>query len=91
MTHSLKTHKLAFQAVWDGLKPFEYRKNDRDYKEGDDLILMEYDHESDTYSHRVIMTSVPFILYGGQYGISDGYCIMTLGNIIRFDPKEILK
>ncbi len=43
MNHPLKTWPGPFQAVWDGVKLFEYRVNDRDFKVGDMLALMEYD------------------------------------------------
>lgn len=42
MTHHLKTMPEYFQAVIDGKKPFEVRKNDRDFKSGDHCLLEEY-------------------------------------------------
>ena len=42
MTHHLKTRPEYFQAVIDGRKPFEVRKNDRNFKEGDRVILEEF-------------------------------------------------
>lgn len=42
MTHHLKTKREYFQAVIDGKKPFEIRLNDRDFKQGDKVILEEY-------------------------------------------------
>ena len=43
MTHELKILPMYFQAVWDGKKTFEVRKNDRGYKPNDILVLKEYD------------------------------------------------
>lgn len=43
--HELKTWPYYFEEVWNGTKTFEVRKNDRDFRVGDTLILQEYDHE----------------------------------------------
>lgn len=42
MIHHLKTKPEYFQAVIDGRKPFEIRNNDRNFKQGDKVILEEY-------------------------------------------------
>lgn len=45
MIHELKILPEHFIPVIDGLKTAELRKNDRDFKAGDTLILMEYNGE----------------------------------------------
>ena len=42
MIHHLKTKPEYFRAVIAGKKPFEIRKNDRDFKIGDKVILEEF-------------------------------------------------
>lgn len=41
-THELKTWPAPFQGVWEGLKSFELRKDDRGYALGDHLRLLEW-------------------------------------------------
>lgn len=41
--HDLKILPEFFRAVVDGRKRFEIRKNDRNFAEGDALILREFD------------------------------------------------
>lgn len=46
MHHELKIEPPYFQAVIDGRKTFEIRKNDRGYNAGDTVLLREYDDTS---------------------------------------------
>lgn len=45
MHHDLKILPPYFQAVLDGRKTFEIRKDDRGYQAGDTVMLHEYDPE----------------------------------------------
>jgi ASC-1-like (ASCH) protein len=84
-THELKTDPAEFDAIADGLKTFEIRYNDRNYKVGDQLILNKtrYSHEEmkqgkpleylDSYG-----ATVSHILYGPCFGLADGWVIMSL-------------
>ncbi len=40
--HHLKTVNPFFEEVWNGNKTFELRKNDRDFRVGDEVTLIEY-------------------------------------------------
>ena len=42
MIHHLKTKPEYFQAIIEGIKPFEIRYNDRNFQKGDKVILEEY-------------------------------------------------
>ena len=75
--HDLKILPQHFQAVWDGRKRAELRKDDRDYKVGDILALREWDGEK--YTGSGIAVRVTHILRDCQeYGLADGYCILSI-------------
>jgi len=78
MKHELKTWTEHFQDVWDGIKTFELRKNDRDYKVGDILLLREYNLDENEYTGNTIHKYVTHILEGGQFGLEEGYIIMSI-------------
>jgi hypothetical protein len=84
-THILKTWPEYFQAIWTDDKTFEYRRNDRDYKEGDKLILQEYDPKTNKYSGREIECNAGYILYGGNFGLDASMCIISIGNCVHYD------
>lgn len=48
MTHNLKTLSKFYQPIIEERKPFEIRKNDRDFQTGDNVILNEWDGEKYT-------------------------------------------
>ena len=77
--HNLKTWKEYFQAIQDGKKNFELRKNDRDFKVGKILILEEYDPDTSEHTGRAIHASIEYILEDGhQFGLVDGYVVMGI-------------
>lgn len=43
--HDLKIFPRYFEEVVNGSKRFEIRKNDRDFKVGDEVLLREYNPE----------------------------------------------
>ena len=76
MRHELKIQPKYFQAVWDDIKRFEIRKNDRDYKVGDVLVLKEWDGEK--YTGSAIVVNVTYIYDGEIGGLEDGYIVMSI-------------
>lgn len=79
--HNLKTWKKYFVAVFSGLKNFELRFNDRDFKIGDELILEEWDEITELYTGRILHRRIDYILEGGQFGLEKGYVILALSKI----------
>lgn len=76
MTHDLKIQKQYFKEVISGSKKFEIRKNDRNFKVDDYLLLREYDGQARTGRH--VVAKVTYIFYGGLFGVDRDYCIMAI-------------
>lgn len=82
IVHELKTLPEYFSEVWTERKRFELRKNDRDFRRGDRLLLREYD--GDIYTGRAVLCSITYVLKDcPQYGLAEDWCILSLGNITR--------
>ena len=84
MVHELKTWSRYFNLVNSGEKPFELRKNDRGFKPGDELLLREYEPETQTYTGQSLRRKITCILEGSEaevFGLKPGYCIMGLAEI----------
>ncbi|MBM3120389.1 MAG: DUF3850 domain-containing protein [Chloroflexi bacterium] len=75
--HELKTETEYYQAVERGDKSFEVRKNDRDFKIFDMVILHEVVHGIPT-GRKLDPMEIVYILPGGIYGIAPDYCVMQL-------------
>lgn len=76
--HHLKTWPEYYGEVHRLNKRFEVRKNDRDFKVGDTLILEEWNPQTESYTGREFECKVTYILHGGQFGIESGYVVMSL-------------
>ncbi len=81
--HELKCVIVPFQAKWNGIKSWEFRKNDRDYRLGDLLLEREYYVINGEYSGREILEEVTWILLGGEFGVPEGYVIMSTKELSR--------
>ena len=93
LTRKIRTHPLKtlpyFYNVVGTLKTFEVRKNDRNFQVGDILWLQEWSEEAQ-YTGRSKKFTISYILEGGQFGIQEGYCVMSLSPFmtVREDRVE---
>lgn len=76
--HELKCHPNFFRRVADGTKPFEIRKNDRDFQVGDIVILKEYDPEVGWPDHGSYATLQRVITYVTDFAQVNGYVVLGL-------------
>lgn len=84
MIHELKCWPEYFRAVKRGEKPFELRKNDRDFKMGDTLQLFEY-APGTGYTGELIERHVSYILDLGAFPSTEnptlpGYVVMGMAD-----------
>lgn len=80
-THELKTNDEFMRAIAIGLKPFEVRKDDRNFNLEDRLLLRGGnldDNLNFVYSGKVLEAEITYVLPGGQFGIEDGYCVLGI-------------
>jgi hypothetical protein len=87
MVHELKTWDMFMMDIATGKKTFELRKNDRDFNEGDVLLLQGgdlggagmTDHDLTWIPNgKVIEAEVMYVLTGGRFGLKSDYCIMSI-------------
>ena len=79
--HELKCWPAYFAAVRAGGKPFEIRRNDRDFAVGDLVILQEYDPEADTYTGQVEERLITFLLSEEDFGVVHGFVAIGFGRL----------
>lgn len=76
-SHCLKTWPEMFKAVKNGVKSFEIRKNDRDFRVDDVLILEEWDNVIEKYTGDGVTADVVYIAQG-VFGLPADLCVMQI-------------
>lgn len=73
--HEVKLAAMYYDDVKTGKKTFELRKNDRNYKEGDKLHMLEF--KDGRHTGRTISADIVYLLE--EYtGLTEGYCILGI-------------
>ena len=80
--HELKTDSQYFEEQLQGNKNFEVRLNDRNFQNGDVLVLSEY--KDNEYTGRQSYVQVTYILDSPNY-CKDGYVIMSTKRLVIDD------
>lgn len=75
--HELKIWPQFFNETINGHKRFEIRRNDRDFKSGDDIQLKEWCPVENKYTGRNKQFRIKCVLKDFQ-GIKKGYCILGI-------------
>jgi ASC-1-like (ASCH) protein len=79
--HHLKILPEYFRDIRKGIKPFEVRKNDRNYQVGDTLILNEYNPHNQIMTGAWTAQQVIYKLDNPSY-VKEGFVILGIKEII---------
>jgi len=77
MTHCLKTWPVYFAPIVEGIKTFDSRKNDRNFKVGDPLLLQEYDPKIEAYTGNEWRGEIVYILDNPDF-VKKGFVILGI-------------
>jgi len=75
--HKLKTWPEPFEALYTGKKKYEIRKNDRNFKPGDILLLRHYNPTSQKYGDLWIRAKITH-MEQGKWGLPPDLCVMSI-------------
>ena len=76
-THELKTWPDLFDDILTNVKTFEVRFNDRGFRVGDVLRLLEWDDRDEKYTGRATDRTVTYILYA-HAGLREMYVVLGM-------------
>lgn len=74
--HVLKTDAPLWEHVASGRKNFDVRRGDRDFCEGDIVVLEEW--AAGKFTGQLCKRMITYVLYGGRYGLRLGYVVLGL-------------
>lgn len=80
MVHELKIHPEYYKDVLLGLKKVEIRYNDRDFKEGDTLVLNEWNPETEKYTGCQVKRKVSNV-YKNLPGVLSNYVVLQISKL----------
>lgn len=94
--HVIKSHKENFTAGWDGQKMHEIRRNDRGYKTGQIIRLVEIDPSKENRpTGRYMDVIILYIRYAPEtgidpFGLQAGFCVFDFLILNHFINGRVL-
>lgn len=87
MKHYLKLNIIFCDAVNNGEKTFEVRKNDRGFQKGDKIEFIPVDDFGKRKPHAIATKEylITYVLTG--WGIENEYCVFAIKEIIKGGGK----
>ncbi len=79
--HDLKVYPRFWRALSTGLKPFEVRRDDRNFRVGDTCTLREFDPSTGFTGGGPYVREITYILRHEDFpnGVPIGYCVLGFG------------
>jgi len=85
-THEVKSWTHYYDNIVVGLKKHDLRKNDRDYKVGDELLLKRYDHFKGEFTGETMLVKITYIT-SSQYPCAYSSAVLDKNYVIlSIDP-----
>jgi len=75
---NLKTINPYFSQTWAGVKLYEIRNNDRNFREGQQYILREYEEKLDCYTGRSIFIEILLVMDDSRF-LKEGFVHFNSG------------
>lgn len=85
--HDLKIWPEFLEPIIDGTKRVELRRNDRDYRAGDQLILREF--HVGQLTGRAIRVDVTHVHQGGSFGLHHDFAALSIEHSAVADIPEV--
>lgn len=86
--HELKVHPEFWDALKRGQKPFEVRRNDRNYQVGDLIELRLYDPSFGYVAGELVSFFVTYVLKDFDVGLKPGFVVLGFGNLPNQDDGK---
>ena len=77
MIHAVKIEPQYYEAVRNGTKTFEIRKNDRDYREDDYIALNELNDSHNGYTGRCLLCRITYIINDERF-CKEGFVTLAI-------------
>lgn len=90
-THDVKSWPQFFRPVVSGTRTHELRRDDRNYRVGDRIVLREYDVETQSYTGSFCVAAITSITSRdvpcavSDQGLSPDFCILSV-QVISVSP-----
>lgn len=90
--HEVKCWPEFFQRVKHGIKTFEIRRDDRDYKSGDYLKQREWEPSTEKYTGEEVTHRIGYIMRGmAGFGLEKGFVAMQLIEDSFLEPMTSIR
>ncbi|MCP4599213.1 MAG: DUF3850 domain-containing protein [Proteobacteria bacterium] len=97
--HRLKCYTDFYQEVKSGRKNFELRRDDRNYKVGDILLLRETTKSGNgewIETGEYVLREITYVFRPGGgaaeiFGLDNAFCILSIRNGVSVTKEELIK